>query len=160
MSLMFFLSGLFVWPSLARKGSWTFLRDRMVRIGLPLVLVVIFVMPVAYYPAYRLTAVDPSVTGYWRQWMSLPFWPCGPQWFLLQLLALNVVAAVLYRWAPQWGGPLGWLVFLGADPSNPLLHRLGNRIRPRLCANGLDLFTVGMGPSRSIRRTTQPSAAL
>ena len=81
----------------------------MVRIGLPLVLVVIFVMPVAYYPAYRLTAVDPSVTGYWRQWVSLPFWPCGPQWFLLQLLALNVVAGALHRWAPQWGGPLGRL---------------------------------------------------
>lgn len=123
MSLMFFLSGLFVWPSLARKGSWTFLRDRMVRIGLPLVLVVIFVMPVAYYPTYRLTAVDPSVTGYWRQWVSLPFWPCGPQWFLLQLLALNVVAGALHRWAPQWGGPLGRLS--SSARSHPIRYFIG-----------------------------------
>ena len=40
MSLMFFLSGLFVPSSLARKGSGTFLSDRFLRIGLPLILVV------------------------------------------------------------------------------------------------------------------------
>ena len=52
MSLMFFLSGLFVPSSLARKGSMTFLSDRFFRIGLPLVLVVVFLMPVTYYPTY------------------------------------------------------------------------------------------------------------
>ena len=52
MSLMFFLSGLFVPSSLARKGSITFLSDRFFRIGLPLVLVVVFLMPVTYYPTY------------------------------------------------------------------------------------------------------------
>src|SRR4051812_33228010 len=35
MSLMFFLSGLFVWPGLARKGCGTFLRDRVLRLALP-----------------------------------------------------------------------------------------------------------------------------
>jgi hypothetical protein len=38
MSLMFFLSGLFVWPSLTRKQSGAFLRDRLLRLGLPLLL--------------------------------------------------------------------------------------------------------------------------
>src|SRR5262245_15338339 len=38
MSLMFFLSGLFVWPSLRRKQSLGYLRDRLMRLGLPLVL--------------------------------------------------------------------------------------------------------------------------
>ncbi|MGH6771435.1 MAG: hypothetical protein ACRECO_20740 [Xanthobacteraceae bacterium] len=33
MSLMFFLSGLFVWPSLTRKGNGTFLVDRLLRLG-------------------------------------------------------------------------------------------------------------------------------
>ena len=61
MSLMFFLSGLFVPSSLARKGSITFLSDRFFRIGLPLVLVVVFLMPVTYYPTYLVTAADPSV---------------------------------------------------------------------------------------------------
>ena len=37
MSLMFLLSGLFVWPSLARKGGARFLRDRLLRLGVPFV---------------------------------------------------------------------------------------------------------------------------
>ena len=100
MSLMFFLSGVFVPSSLARKGSMTFLSDRFFRIGLPLVLVVVFLMPVTYYPTYSATAADPSVSAYWQHLTALPFWPCGPQWFLWQLLALNVLAAGLHRFAP------------------------------------------------------------
>jgi glucan biosynthesis protein C len=103
MSLMFFLSGLFVWPSLARKGSGTFLADRLLRLGLPLVLAVYLLMPVAHYPVYAAAAAEPSVAEFWRQWMALPFWPCGPQWFLWQLLLLNLLAAGLYRLAPQAG---------------------------------------------------------
>jgi peptidoglycan/LPS O-acetylase OafA/YrhL len=102
MSLMFFLSGLFVPSSLARKGSWTFLSDRFWRIGLPLVLVVALLMPLAYYPSYAVTAVDPSPGAFWQHWKALPFWPCGPQWFLWQLLALNLLAAILHRVAPGW----------------------------------------------------------
>ena len=109
MSLMFFLSGLFVPSSLARKGSMTFLSDRFFRIGLPLALVVVFLMPVTYYPTYRLTAADPSVSAYWQHLTALPFWPCGPQWFLWQLLALNVLAAGLHRLAPAWTESLGRL---------------------------------------------------
>jgi len=115
MSLMFFLSGLFVWPSLARKGSWPFLRDRLLRLGLPLVLAVALLMPVALYPVYRVSAVDPSLAEYWRQWMALPFWPCGPQWFLWQLFALNIVAAALYRVAPGAGDRLGQWAALVRD---------------------------------------------
>jgi peptidoglycan/LPS O-acetylase OafA/YrhL len=109
MSLMFFLSGLFVWPSLTRKQSWRFLFDRLLRIGVPLVLAVLILMPIAYYPAYRVTAADPSLAAYWQQWLALPFWPCGPQWFLWQLLALNIVAAGLYKIWPRFGDRLGRL---------------------------------------------------
>jgi glucans biosynthesis protein C len=109
MSLMFFLSGLFVPSSLARKGSMTFLSDRFFRIGLPLALVVVFLMPVTYYPTYDVTAADPGVSAYWQHLTALPFWPCGPQWFLWQLLALNVIAAGLHRLAPAWAESLGRL---------------------------------------------------
>src|SRR3954470_3149411 len=63
MSLMFFLSGVFVPMSLQRKGSMTFFSDRFFRIGLPLALVVIFLMPVTYYPTYSATTADPSVSA-------------------------------------------------------------------------------------------------
>ena len=117
MSLMYLLSGLFVPASLARKGSRTFLSDRLLRIGVPLVLVVAMLMPIAYYPAYRVTAVDPSIEAYWQHWLALPFWPPGPQWFLWELLALNVLAAALHRLAPQWHKGLSrWMATAGADP--------------------------------------------
>lgn len=99
MSLMFLLSGLFVPASLGRKGVWTFLSDRMLRIGLPCVLAVLLLIPIAYYPSYR-TSEGGSLEAYWQSWMALPFWPCGPQWFLWQLLILNVLAAALYRFVP------------------------------------------------------------
>ena len=65
MSLIFLLSGLFVWPSLVRKRNWGFLRDRLLRLGIPFVFGIIFLVPVAIYPAYRVSAPDPSVTDYW-----------------------------------------------------------------------------------------------
>src|SRR5262249_48372903 len=49
MSLMFFVSGLFVWNSLQRKGGGGFVRDRAVRLGLPFVVAAAIVAPLAYY---------------------------------------------------------------------------------------------------------------
>src|SRR5215470_1847173 len=56
MSLMFFLSGLFVWPSLSSRGSWEFAWRRVLRLGLPFALAVFLLMPVAHYPVYLVTA--------------------------------------------------------------------------------------------------------
>jgi glucans biosynthesis protein C len=101
MSLFFFLSGLFVWPSLARKGAHTFLYDRALRLGVPFALVVALLMPLANYPTYLQTTADPSFTGFWRHWLALPFWPCGPMWFLWLLLAGDFIAAGLHHYAPR-----------------------------------------------------------
>jgi glucan biosynthesis protein C len=103
MPIMFFLSGIFVWPSLVRKGSMGFLIGRLLRIGLPFLLGVYLLMPVAYYPAYRVTAFDPGWWAYWRQIAALPFWPSGPLWFLWELLLFNIAAVLLYRTAPDAG---------------------------------------------------------
>ena len=99
-SLLFFLSGLFVWPSLARSGSRIFLRDRLLRIGVPFALTVGLLMPLAHYPVYRVTAADPSLASYWQHWLALPFWPAGPPWFLWVLLAFDFIAAGFYYFAP------------------------------------------------------------
>lgn len=99
MSLMFLLSGLFVGPSLARKGAGGFLRDRGLRLGAPFV-VMALLAPIAYYPAYRATAADPGALAFWRQWLSVGFWPSGPVWFVAVLLGFDVIAAALYRLAP------------------------------------------------------------
>ncbi len=117
-ALLFFLSGLFVWPSLVRKGAWHFLRDRVIRIGLPFALAVGLLMPVAHYPVYRVTAVDPGMTAYWQHWLALPLWPSGPPWFLWVLLVFDLAAAALCWFARTSGNALGRLAGrLGTRPA-------------------------------------------
>jgi hypothetical protein len=117
MSLMFFLSALFTWPSLTRKGSGKFLTDRFLRLGVPFVFAVTVVMPMALYPVYRVTAIDPTLAAYAGHLLALPFWPNGPMWFLWLLLALTIAAAGLRRLAPNWVECLGrWSSRAGVRP--------------------------------------------
>jgi peptidoglycan/LPS O-acetylase OafA/YrhL len=109
MALMFFISGLFVWDSLKRKGAGGFVRDRIVRLGLPFAVAAGLLAPLAYYPSYRVTGADPSFAAYWRAWTSLPGWMSGPAWFIWVLLAFGCLAAGLYKLAPRWGASLGGL---------------------------------------------------
>jgi len=101
MPVMFFMSGIFVWPSLVRRGSWNFVYGRLVRIGLPFVFGVCLLMPIAYYPVYRVTAADPGWLAYWQHLTALPFWPGGPLWFLWELLAFDLFAIALYLTVPR-----------------------------------------------------------
>ena len=96
MALMFLLSGLFVWPSLERKGAARFLRDRILRLGVPFAVAAGILMPLAYYPSYAVTGADPGFLAYARAWLSLGFWPSGPAWFIWLLLVFDAVAAGLH----------------------------------------------------------------
>jgi glucans biosynthesis protein C len=109
MTLFFFLSGLFVWPSLRRKGRPIFVADRLRRLGLPFVLVVALLMPVAQYPTYLQTAADPAIGAYVGAFLALPIWPCGPVWFLWLLLSADLLAAGLSVAVPDWGERLARL---------------------------------------------------
>jgi peptidoglycan/LPS O-acetylase OafA/YrhL len=102
MALMFLLSGLFVWPSLERKGGARFLHDRILRLGVPFAVAAGILMPLAYYPSYALTGADPRFAAYARAWLSLGFWPSGPAWFIWLLLVFDAVAAVLYMLLRRW----------------------------------------------------------
>jgi peptidoglycan/LPS O-acetylase OafA/YrhL len=115
MQLMFFLSGLFVWSSLRRKGPGQFLLDRFLRLGLPFLIGVYLLMPFAYYPVYRVTAADPSWSQYFAHFYSLPFTPTGPLWFLSFAFALNILCAALYWLAPRTGELLTRLSAKAAD---------------------------------------------
>ena len=108
MSAMFFLSGLFVWPSLQRKGIGWFLRDRWWRLGLPFIVAALILMPVAYY-AVELRQHDISFAAFWWKTVTVGPWPSGPAWFVWVLLALDVLAAVVYRAAPGIVAAIGRL---------------------------------------------------
>lgn len=106
MALMFFLSGLFVWKSLVKKGAGQFLRDRALRLGVPFLVAAAVVAPVAYYPAYLQTGAGRGIAGFWQQWKALGNWPAGPAWFVWVLLAFDAIAAGLLLIAPRWGSVL------------------------------------------------------
>lgn len=109
MSLMFFLSGLFVWQSLQRKGAAHFLRDRALRLGLPFAVAAAVVAPIAYYPAFIQTGMSGGIAGFWQQWCALGNWPAGPAWFVWVLLAFDIIAAALLLVSPKWGNGLAKL---------------------------------------------------
>jgi hypothetical protein len=96
MALFFLLSGLFAWQSVARKGPAVFVRDRVLRLGLPCAVAVLLLMPIALFPSYLQTAVHPGIADYWHSWRGLPFWPNGPMWFLWVLLIADVAVAGIY----------------------------------------------------------------
>ena len=109
MALMFFLSGMFVWDSLRRKGTAKFLRDRALRLGAPFLVAAAVIAPLAYYPTYVQSQAVGGEHGFWRQWLTLGNWPAGPAWFVWVLLAFDAIAALLLMVVPNWGALLGRL---------------------------------------------------
>ena len=90
MAMFFFLSGLFVWPGLARKGALDFLRDRLVRLGLPFVIAAFTVIPFAYYAISLRQHPDISFAEFWWNTITVGPWPSGPIWFVWVLLAFDL----------------------------------------------------------------------
>ena len=127
-TLLFFLSGLFIWPSLTRKGAKLFVHDRLWRIGVPYALAIAFLIPVAVYPIYRATAADPSITAFWEHLRALPFWYTGPPWFLWVLLLFGLAAATMFVFARHWGETLGrwsarpWPYLIGVVSASALAY--------------------------------------
>lgn len=122
MALMFFISGLFVWRGLERKGAIIFLRDRAVRLGLPFLAAAAVVAPLAYYPTYIQSGAGGGLLGYWQQWRALGNWPAGPAWFVWVLLAFDGIAAGLFLLLPNWGDVLGRIT--SATQQRPLVFFL------------------------------------
>jgi len=104
MACMFLISGLFVHRSLTDRGLSNFVGNRAWRLGVPYLLSIFVLMPVAYYPTF-LRYHLPGTTDFnflhfvWRVFTVGP-WPSGPAWFLWVLLAFDVLAALVWSIAP------------------------------------------------------------
>jgi len=123
MASMFFISGLFVRDSLARKGWPFFLRDRAWRLGVPFLVSIFVLVPIAYYPSF-LRYHYPGTTDFnffhfWWRTLTVGPWPSGPAWFLWLLLALDVIAAAVWFVAPWLIEALGQLIYSARN--RPLL---------------------------------------
>jgi glucans biosynthesis protein C len=139
MSLMFFVSGLFVFPALRRHGTLKFMRDRLLRLGVPFAFAVIVLMPIAYYASWQLSASNRGFVDFY-QWLARSGFNAGPPWFIWVLLGFDLVLALLmvplWRWMPVAerlvlrlrNGPVATFVgmfFLSALVYLPLLSRYG-----------------------------------
>src|SRR5260370_36635065 len=127
MAYMFLISGLFVRDSLVRKGWAIFLRDRAWRLGVPFLISVFVLMPIAYYPTF-LRYHLPGTTDFnflhflWHT-LTVGPWPSGPAGFLWLLLALDFIAAAVWSVAPRIVAALGWAIF--SLRSRPLTAFIG-----------------------------------
>jgi hypothetical protein len=91
----FFLSGLFAPGNITRDGPGEFLRQRLVRLGLPWLVFTLLIWPVLMWFAYRSAGHQIPI------WEALqarqPFLDSGPLWFVQILLYVSVFHALFAR---------------------------------------------------------------
>jgi glucan biosynthesis protein C len=101
MGLLFFVAGFFAPGSLDRKGAWQFARDRMFRLGLPVLFYMFVLGPVTeYFVAHSWTSTRP--TSFAHEWIKHIrngefLQENGPLWFCLALLIFSLMYAATHR---------------------------------------------------------------
>jgi surface polysaccharide O-acyltransferase-like enzyme len=113
MAMFFFLSGLFVWPSLAHKPPQIFIRDRLLRLGLPFTIAAFTIIPTAYYAIELRQYPDISFAEFWWKTITVGPWPSGPIWFVWVLLAFDLLASLLCRVSPRLLDPINRISLRG-----------------------------------------------
>ena len=109
MSMFFFLSAYFLPQSIARKGPKRFLKERLIRIGIPLLLGFLVIIPILMY-LYYINFRDYEPISFFSYYVNIffglgseptnwsgPSWPdmqFGHLWFLEHLLVYAVVFSV------------------------------------------------------------------
>ncbi len=93
MGFFFLLSGLFVPGAHDRKGGSRFVKDRLVRLGVPILLFTVLIRPLLEIPGAMASPLP-----YWE--FYLRHWDAGPTWFLETLLVLTLVYALVRRGRP------------------------------------------------------------
>lgn len=95
MGMFFLLAGYFVPGATDRRGRRGFVRERLVRLGAPLLLFVILLRPLAMAPSHaEALAADPNLP-YWL--LYLVTIDPGPMWFVEVLLVMSLVYVLVRR---------------------------------------------------------------
>ena len=95
MGALFFIAGCFTPESLARKGASRFVRDRALRLGLPVAVTVLAVVPMIEAVVMTATTRRRDFAGvFTTQFQQLD---AGPLWFAAVLLVFSVGYAALRR---------------------------------------------------------------
>jgi hypothetical protein len=96
MLIMFFLAGYFTYQSLAKRGAGAFLRDKLVRIGIPWVFGTLVLAPPTAYMIFYSRKLPMSLGTFW----ATEFWGRSFQqsvyWYLGVLLCFFTLTAITF----------------------------------------------------------------
>jgi glucan biosynthesis protein C len=95
MGFFFLLSGYFTPGSFDRKGPRRFLRDRLLRLGIPLLVFMFVLNPISWIGIYQMPVELTKITTpfTWRQYPRMI--GAGPLWFIEMLLVFDFGYAVV-----------------------------------------------------------------
>jgi hypothetical protein len=116
MSLMFFIGGLFLTKSITKKGTAAFIRDRLLRLFIPFLLIGTLANLIAYFPSFYIAHNETNVIAYIVDFFTVEKWPVGPPWFIWVLFLFNLLFALTYA--------LMGKIYKNTDNR---IHRPGNR---------------------------------
>jgi glucans biosynthesis protein C len=94
MGLLFLISGYFSPGSLERKGVRRFVKDRLIRLGIPLLIFFFALNPIAAIGSYAMPASLSGITTplSWQVYPQLV--GLGPMWFVAMLLVFDISFAI------------------------------------------------------------------
>lgn len=101
--LLFLIAGLLTPPSLERKGPGRFIRDRLLRLGVPFAVFALLLWPLLEYALFRWLGEAPGLRAYFRAEGSLD---TGVLWFVGALLIFSLAYA-------------GWVWIRPGHPDRP-----------------------------------------
>lgn len=130
MGLLFLLSGYFSPGSLERKGAWQFLKNRLLRLGIPTLIYVFILNPIASW-GYRIMKSPAENTATVR-------FALGPMWFAVMLLVFDL-------------GYLAWRTIVKNIPEHPAPAN-----RPKLSFHTVALFTLALAATSYLLRIAVP----
>lgn len=89
MGMFFFVSAFFILPSLKRKGTGKFLKDRLIRLGIPLLFFYFILSPLTVFLHHRfIQGEEVSLIDFWINQKGTGF---GPLWFVEALLLFTLL---------------------------------------------------------------------
>jgi glucan biosynthesis protein C len=112
MGFFFLLAGYFTPGSFDRKGPRRFLKDRLLRLGIPLLVFMFVLNPIAWIGIYQMPVELTKITTpfTWRQYPRMI--GAGPLWFVEMLLVFDIGYAMVrlaaQRRARQPAGDNAW----------------------------------------------------
>lgn len=119
MQIMFFAAGYFALPSLRKRSSAAFLKDKFFRIGAPWLFGALFLAPPTAYLIYYSRAVPMSFVQFWGSdfWTVLyqqsVYWFLGVLFLLFFLLVIASDVSERLRTAQQRISKPTWKLFVG-----------------------------------------------